>query len=101
MSDADEKAPSSVWAEAECRTSRYREGLERIRREHGLWVGGEDGEPRWLPPGPPQARRAARMRARRSSSTTMPRRPPGSSRGARAEASPGSACSASSMLLAW
>ena len=51
MSDADEKAPSSGWAEAERRTARYREGLERIRREHGLWVGGEDGKPRWLPPG--------------------------------------------------
>ena len=52
MSGADEKAPSSGCAEAERRVARYREGLERIRRERGLWVGGEDGEPRWLPPEP-------------------------------------------------
>ena len=63
MSDADERTPSAGWAEAERRAARYREGLERIRREHGLWVGGEDGEPKWLPPGPPDYEGGANARA--------------------------------------
>ena len=53
MSDPDESAPSTVWAEAKLRAARYREAVERIRREHGIWVGGEDGKPKWLPPDPP------------------------------------------------
>ena len=53
MSAAGERTLSTVWAEAERRAAGYREGLERMRRERGLWVGGEDGKPRWLPPGSP------------------------------------------------
>ena len=53
MSDPDERAPGTVWAEAKLRVDRYREGVQRIRREHGIWVGGEDGRTKWLPPDPP------------------------------------------------
>ena len=86
--------------QAERRTARYREGLERIRREHGLWVGGEDGKPRWLPPGSSSGSEAAQMRACRLSSRTTPKRPCGSSRGVMSRARLASAVSASRMLCA-
>ena len=35
------------------RARRASEGIERLRRARGIWVGGEDGRPKFLPPDGP------------------------------------------------
>ena len=48
-----------LLAEALMRARRAGEGIARLRREHGIWVEGEDGKTKWLLPDPPAPAKSA------------------------------------------
>ena len=49
----DSSRAEELLAEAQMRARRASDGIERLRREHGIWVGGEDGRAQFLPPDGP------------------------------------------------
>ena len=46
----DPSKAQEMLAEAQVRARHASEGISRLRRKHGIWVGGEDGTPKFLPP---------------------------------------------------